>query len=123
MKMIDYFGNSNRQFGYADDVIAIRRRSAVFLSCSNNAIGGNKVVLRLCSSIAALFSIAMPSTLSHSLFGNCQVFFEEFLMLIDPLLLLWIIGIIHHFADFSTIFAIFWPLLSLCDGNVYTRRA
>ena len=36
-----------------------------------------------------------------------KVFFEEFLMLIDPLLLLWIIGIIHHFADFSTIFAIF----------------
>lgn len=108
MKMIDHFGNSNRQFGYADDVIAytppVSRFSQLLKQRYRWKQGRFKALFK---HRRVIFNRDAKYTFSLAFWKLPKVFFEEFLMLIDPLLLLWIIGIIHHFADFSTIFAIF----------------
>lgn len=108
MKMIDHFGNSNRQFGYADDVIAytppVSRFSQLLKQRYRWKQGRFKALFK---HRRVIFNRDAKYTFSLAYWKLPKVFFEEFLMLIDPLLLLWIIGIIHHFADFSTIFAIF----------------
>ncbi|WP_347979926.1 glycosyltransferase [Limosilactobacillus allomucosae] len=107
MKMIDYFGNSNRQFGYADDVIAytppVSRFSQLLKQRYRWKQGRFKALFK---HRRVIFNRDAKYTFKLTFWKLPKVFFEEFLMLIDPLLLLWILGIIHYFADFSTIFAI-----------------
>ncbi|MEO5286137.1 glycosyltransferase [Limosilactobacillus sp. WILCCON 0053] len=107
MKMIDHFGNSNRQFGYADDVIAytppVSRFSQLLKQRYRWKQGRFKALFK---HRRVIFNRDAKYTFKLTFWKLPKVFFEEFLMLIDPLLLLWIIGIVHHFADFSTIFSI-----------------
>lgn len=108
MKMIDHFGNSNRQFGYADDVIAYTPPVSRFSQLLKQRYRWKQCRFKaLFKHRRVIFNRDAKYTFSLAFWKLPKVFFKEFLMLIDPLLLLWIIGIIHHFADFSTIFAIF----------------
>lgn len=108
MKMIAHYGNRQHQFGYADDVIAYTPAVSKFKQLLKQRFrwkqGRFKALFKYRQ---VLFNRQGKYTFTLSFWKLPKVFFEELIMLIDPLLLIWIIGIVHHYADFSTILAIF----------------
>lgn len=107
MKMIDHFGNSKGQFGYADNVIAYTPPVSKFAQLLKQRYrwkyGRFKALFK---HQRVLFNHDAKYTASLAFWKLPKVFFEEFLMLIDPLLLLWMVGIVAHFADSSTVLSI-----------------
>lgn len=107
MKMIDHFGNSEGQFGYADNVIAYTPPVSKFAQLLKQRFrwkyGRFKALFK---HRQVLFNRDAKYTASLAFWKLPKVFFEEFLMMIDPLLLLWMTSIVVHYADSSTVLSI-----------------
>lgn len=107
MKMIDHFGNSNQQFGYADDVIAytppVKKFPQLLKQRYRWKHGRFKALFK---HRRIIFNRDAKYTLSLTFWKLPKIFFEEFLMMIEPLMLFWMIGIVLHFADLTTVASI-----------------
>lgn len=107
MKMIAHFGNKNKQFGYADDVLVytppVRNFSQLLKQRYRWKYGRFKALFKYKQ---LLFSRSDKYTRTLTWWKLPKVFFEEFIMLIEPLVLGWMMGLIFHFGDLSTIISI-----------------
>lgn len=107
MKMITHFGNRKKQFGYADDVIAYTPPVKNFRQLLKQRYrwkhGRFKALFK---HRQVIFNWNRKYTKSLTFWKLPKVFFEELIMLIDPLLMLWIMGIVLHYADFATVISI-----------------
>ena len=104
MKMLNHFGNIKYSFGYAEDVIAYTPPVHYFNQLLKQRYrwkyGRFKSLFKYHQMMFSKDTKKYTRTLSW--WKLPKVFFEEFMMLVDPLLLGWAIWLAVHYFDLTT---------------------
>lgn len=109
MKLLNHFGNTKYHFGYAEDVIAYTPPVHYFNQLLKQRYrwkyGRFKALFKYRQMIFSKDTKKYTRTLSW--WKLPKVFFEEFMMLVDPLLLGWAIWLAAHYLDLTTFVTLF----------------
>lgn len=109
LKLLNYFGNKQWKFGYAEDVIAytppVHYFSQLLKQRYRWKYGRFKALFKYPN---LLFNNNRHKyTLALTWWKLPKVFFEEFMMFVDPLMLVWLFYLIIQYYDFSTVITVF----------------
>ena len=108
MKLISHFGNKKYLFGYADDVIAYTPAVKNFRQLLKQRYrwkyGRFKAMFKYKN---LFFNFDRKYTHTLTLFKLPKVFFEEFLMFVDPFCQLLIFYYLYRYSDLTTFISIF----------------
>lgn len=104
MKLLNHFGNQQWHFGYAEDVLAYTPPVHYFGQLLKQRYrwkyGRFKALFKYHEMMFSKNTKKYTITLSW--WKLPKVFFEEFMMLVDPLLLGWAIWLAYHYFDLTT---------------------
>lgn len=104
MKLLHYYGNKNYHFGYAADVIAytppVHNFPQLLKQRYRWKYGRFKALLKHKAMIFNHDRKKYTWTLTN--WKLPKVFFEEFMMLIDPIMLIWMFTILYRYLDATT---------------------
>lgn len=108
LKLIKHFGNRKWIFGYADDVIAYTPPVHSFPQLLKQRyrwkFGRFQALFKYRQLIASIH--LQKYTLTLSWWKLPKLLVEEFFMLIDPIMLLWMIWLIMHYSDVSMLLTV-----------------
>lgn len=129
MKLLNHFGNRSWKFGYANDVIAYTPAVHYFNQLLKQRYrwkyGRFKALFKyknlLFNKDFKKYSLTLPW------WKLPKVFFEEFMMFVDPLMVIWIFYLMIQYYDMSTVITLFalyfvFGLFSLFPENLPKKQ-